>query len=696
MKIHAIKEGALFYVSDERGDLVPETEQGHGLYRKDTRFLGELRLLVNGESPALLGTHSEKSYVLSRTLTVETKDRGAVEIRRESFLYGGAFYERLAVTNYYLEHTVVELSLAMDADFQDMFLVRKYRTGEVGYRQAPVTDAPRSVTLRYVGKDALERRTTMRWDEEAVVDADGKRLVFALSLQPGQTGLVHLYAIPTIGAEAPPVVFSFDEALQKLDASYAEWRASNSAAASPDARFDRLFRRSLQDARMLMDDIGHGPIPVAGLPWFATPFGRDSLITSLFMLPLQPAHAVGTLRTLAAYQGAKRDPWRDEEPGKIMHEIRFGELANTGQSPFSPYYGGVDSTPLFLMLLVEYVRWSGDVSLVRELQPAVDAALEWIDARSAADEAGFLTYRQEASGGFPNQGWKDSANSLVHEDGRYAASPIALAEVQGYVYAAKNGLADVYAAMGDGARAERLRAEAMSLRTQFHRSFWMEQEGYYCVALDGEGRQVRSLTSNPGHLLLTGILDAPFARAVADRLLQDDLFSGCGIRTMSASSTGYYPMSYHNGSVWPHDNGMILLGMARQGCADQAMRVVSGLLQAAPQFPGDRLPELFCGYHAAETGGVVPYPATCSPQAWSGSTAFVMAQAMLGLVPDALAGTLSLRPALPAGTNELTVDRVAVGRGSLSVRLFRDAARPASVRAEILSNTTGLRTGLHT
>ncbi|HZG75984.1 MAG TPA: glycogen debranching N-terminal domain-containing protein, partial [Paenibacillus sp.] len=452
MTIHAIKEGALFYVGDERGDLVPETEQGHGLYREDTRFLSGLRLLVDGTAPVLLGAHTEKSYVLSRTLMTETKDRGATEIRRETFLYGGAFYERLAVTNYYLEHRQVELSLQVDADFQDMFLVRKYRTGEVGHLLAPVTDA-RSVTLRYVGKDELERRTTIRWDGEAAVSEDGKRLAFSFSLEPRQTAYVHLLAVPTIGAESPPAVFAFDEALQKLDASYAEWRARNSAAASSDASFDRLYRRSLQDLRMLMDDIGQGPIPVAGLPWFAVPFGRDSLITSLFMLLLHPSHAVGTLRTLAAYQGTRRDPRRDEEPGKIMHEIRFGELVRTGQSPFSPYYGGVDSTPLFLALLAEYVRWTGDTSLVRELQPAVDAALGWIDARSSADPAGFLTYAQEASGGFPNQGWKDSANSLVHDDGRYAASPIALAEVQGYVYAAKSGLADVYAAMGDDSRA---------------------------------------------------------------------------------------------------------------------------------------------------------------------------------------------------------------------------------------------------
>ncbi|TLS49110.1 amylo-alpha-1,6-glucosidase [Paenibacillus antri] len=688
----AIKEGPLFYVSDERGDLVPDTEQGHGLYWKDTRFLSRLQLSVDRERPALLGTDTSKSYVLSRTLMKETKDRGAIEIRRESFLYEGVFYERLAVTNYYLENNQVELSFLLDADFQDMFLVRKYRTGEVGHALEPFVER-RSVALRYLGKDDLHRRTTLAWDDEsAAVTESGKRVSFSFELEPRQTKSIHLYAIPAIGEQAAPSLYSFDEALQKLDASYAQWSASNSAAASSNDRFDRLFRRSLQDLRMLQDDIGHGAIPVAGLPWFATPFGRDSLITSLFMLPLHPSHAVGTLRTLAAYQGAKHDPWRDEEPGKIMHEIRFGELANTNQSPFSPYYGGVDSTPLFLILLVEYVRWTGDTSIVTELQASIDAALRWIDAHSASSESRFLTYRQEASEGFPNQGWKDSANSIVHRNGRYAASPIALAEVQGYVYAAKRGLSGIYEAMGDAERAGRLKSEAVRLREQFERCFWMEEEGFYCIALDQNGNQVRSLTSNPGHLLLTGILDASRAQAVARRLLEEDMFSGYGIRTMSTSSTGYYPMSYHNGSVWPHDNGMIVLGMARQGRSAEAMRVVSGLLQAARQFPGDRLPELFCGYDASASDGVVPYPTTCSPQAWSGATAFVMVQAMLGLDPDALAGTLRLRPVLPPELDELTVHNVTVGRGTISVRLARDAEDPAAIHADILSNTTGLTT----
>jgi len=691
MNNQVIKEGPLFYLCDELGDLVPEADVGHGLYWKDTRFLSRLQLRIDGETPALLGTHSNKSYVLTRTLMKETKDRGATEVRRESFIYEGVYYERLAVTNYYLEKNQVELTLHLDADFQDMFLVRKYRTGEVGHSLAPESSDGRSVTLRYVGKDVLDRRTTVAWDEEAAVSEDRKRVTFPLALEPQQTKLIHLYAIPTIGLQASPPLYSFAEALQKLDASYAQWSTSNASAASSNEGVDRLFQRSLQDLRMLADDIGHGPIPVAGLPWFATPFGRDSLITSLFMLPLHPSHAVGTLRTLAAYQGTKHDPWRDEEPGKIMHEIRFGELANTNQSPFSPYYGGVDSTPLFLMLIVEYVRWSGDTSIVTELQASIDAALQWIDAHSASNEARFLTYRQEASEGFPNQGWKDSANSIVHENGSYAKSPIALAEVQGYVYYAKNGLASIYEAMGGAERAERLKAEAQRMKEQFQRYFWMESEGFYCIALDAKLEQVKSIASNPGHLLLTGILDEPYAGIVAERLLRDDLFSGYGIRTMSTLAVGYYPMSYHNGSVWPHDNGMILLGMARRGYAGEAMRVVSGLLRVARQFAGDRLPELFCGYDAAETDAVVPYPTTCSPQAWSGATAFVMLQTMLGLVPDALAGTVTLRPALPAELDELTVHNVTVGQGGLSVRLVRDSKRPDAIRAEILSNTTGLR-----
>jgi len=690
MNNQVIKEGSIFYLCNDQGDLVPEMEQGHGLYLKDTRFLSELQLTINKEHPVLLGTHSNKSYLLSTTLMSETKDRGAIEVRRESFIYDGVLYERLAVTNYYPEMMQPELSLQFDADFQDMFIVRKYRTGEVGHSLEPLTEQ-QSVTLRYLGKDDKERRTRIQWDYEAVVSLENKQITFALALEPRQTKYILLHVIPTFDQQPLPMIYSFSEALQKLDASYQQWQSSNTSAASSNEHYNQLFNRSIQDLRMLMDNIGHGDIPVAGLPWFATPFGRDSLITSLFMLALHPSHAIGTLRTLAAYQGTKYDTWRDEEPGKIMHEIRFGELANTNQSPFSPYYGGVDSTPLFLILIVEYVRWSGDLSIVSELQSNIDAALHWIDTRSSSNDAHFLTYHQEASEGFPNQGWKDSSNSIVHEDGQYAKSPIALVEVQGYIYYAKNGLAAIYEAMGEAELAKKLRYEARELKEQFQHYYWLEQDSFYCIALDEAMKQVKSVTSNPGHLLMSDILDAPHTELVASRLVQDDLFNGYGIRTMSNQAAGYYPISYHNGSVWPHDNGMILLGLLRQGCSDEAMKVVSGMLQVSKQFAGYRLPELFSGYDRTETDSVVPYPTTCSPQAWAGATAFVMMQAMLGLVPDALAGKLSLCPALPDELNQLAVHNLSIGKGLLSLNLVRDPVDYRNINVEVISNTTGLQ-----
>lgn len=689
MNNHVIKEGSIFLLCNEQGDIVPESDTGHGLYLKDTRFLSNYKLYINKKSPQLLGSRSNKSYLLSTTLMEESKDRGAIEVIRETIIYDGVLYERLSVTNYYLDSNEVEISLSFDADFQDMFIVRKYREGKVGHTLDPIVEKG-AIAFRYVGIDEIKRTTYVTWDYEATISEDNKELSFQLELSPGQTKYINVNVVPLIGEKALPTLHTYTVALQELEESYSQWQKSNTTIESSNEHYNKLYDRSLQDLRMLMDDIGEGTFPVAGLPWFAASFGRDSIITSLFMLPLQPAHAIGTLRTLAAYQGTKYDAWCDEEPGKISHEIRFGELANSNQAPFSPYYGGVDSTPLFLILIVEYVRWSGDTSIVHELQTNIDAALDWIDTRSSTNDAHFLTYHQEASEGFPNQGWKDSSNSIIHENGQYAKSPIALVEVQGYIYAAKQGLADIYESMGETDRAKQLYAEAKRLKQQFQDRYWMEEHGFYCIALDENLEQVKSITSNPGHLLMTDIVDEQYRQIVATRLLEHDMFSGYGIRTMSNKASGYYPLSYHNGSVWPHDNGMILLGLLRNRYADDAMKVVSGIIKVSTQFDGYRLPELFCGYDLTETDKVIPYPTTCSPQAWAGATAFVMLQAMLGLIPNVLAGKIFISPCLPVELEYLTVHNLCIGRGTLSFTLKRDTNLAAKINIEIISNTTEL------
>ena len=682
-----IKEGDVFYLTDKGGDIAAEHDGGYGLYTKDTRFLSRMEVYIDGEKPALLSSASDKSYFASIRTMKERKDEGAIELQRERFIYDGVLYERMTVTNYFPKVAACELAVSFDADFQDMFLVRKYRTGEVG-RIIGRETGERHAAIRYEGADGMMRETVVQWDREAGrVEEDGT-ISFVLELEPKESVRICFAIMPLLAGQKAAVVLPFEEGLSRLEASYAAWDEETVSVTTDSELFNGLYRRGVQDLRMLMTDVGYGDTPVAGLPWFAVPFGRDSLITSLFMLPLRPKKVKGTLRTLAAYQGKARDAWRDEQPGKIMHEIRFGELVTTKQSPFSPYYGTVDSTPLFLALIGEYVRWTGDLTLAEELKPNMLRALEWID-RAVLAGAGFVTYHQEAEKGFPNQGWKDSSNSMVHASGEYAASPIALSEVQGYVYQAKKSLAPVFAAMGDTVLAERLEREAQELQASFERDFWMEREGFYAIALDKEQRQVESVTSNPGHLLLSGLPERSRAEQVAARLLAADMFGGYGIRTMSTEAAGYYPMSYHNGSVWPHDNAMILLGLSRLGFKREAGKVISGLLDASQHFEYQRLPELYCG-HGAELGEPVPYPSTCSPQAWSAGTAVAFVQAMLGLDPNVPAGEVRINPMLPEGIGELTVERLRIGAGELSLKVIRLADGPDEVSVEVLGNTTGL------
>lgn len=691
MSNKVIMEDSLFYVTDAYGNADQQQEAGHGLYMKDTRFLSHYQLRVNDELPQLLGSGSSESYMLTTLLKHEVKDVGAIELKRSSFIHDGVLHEQLLVTNYFLTSQSIKLTLQFDADFQDMFIVRRYRTGEVGER-LETAYRNNSLQLQYMGRDEQLRRTLVYWQGEPIVHQQEQMLEYQLSLAAGEHQLIELAIVPLLGETENPAaaasVASYSQALQSLTQSYNRWLMGNTRVTSSNSLFNALYERSLQDLRMLQIDIGHGRTTVAGLPWFATVFGRDSLITSLFMLPLHPSHALGTLRTLAAYQGKTDDPWRDEERGKIMHEIRFGELVQTGQSPFSPYYGGVDSTPLFLVLLVEYVKWSGDTSIVAELQSAIDAALDWIDRRSQSNPAGFLTYKQEAEQGFPNQGWKDSANSIVHQEGELAAAPIALIEVQGYICYAKQGLSEIYEALKQRERSEQLKRQAEQLANHIEQYFWLEEEQYFSIALDGELKPVRSITSNPGHLLLASMLQPRLAKKLGERLLAEDMFTGFGIRTMSSLSTGYYPMSYHNGSVWPHDNGMILLGCLRSGRFKEARMIVSGLLRTAAEVPEQRFPELFCGYSKHECDRLVPYPTTCSPQAWSAATAFVMLQSMLGLQVDLLQQKISLTPGLPLDIQELNVVGLTIGSGVLDIYVYIDQETDQT-KATILNNTTG-------
>ncbi|EGL16249.1 MULTISPECIES: amylo-alpha-1,6-glucosidase [unclassified Paenibacillus] len=691
MDYRVIKENNLFLITDVNGDINPET--GNGLYTSDTRFLSRFEIGINGEKPILLSSVADENYIAVIRLTNPHMERDgelilwreSVEIERKRFIYDGSLYETFRITSYYPKAVEFVFSVAMDADFTDMFVVRGFQYGEIGHKTGDSFSSNGRV-IKYRGADNVDRETRIRWQGPVhTVDGDG-RVHFPVKLNHGESCEIAFTVSPSIKGEQPRLHDPL-EAMAKLDASYAEWNGGSTGVRSDLPAFDKLYGRSVQDLRVLLTDVGHGPFPVAGLPLFAVPFGRDSLIAALQMLPLNPAIAKGTLLTMASYQGTKEDEWRDEQPGKIMHEIRYGELAGTNQVPFTPYYGTIDATPLFLLLAAEYFHWTEDTPLIEELMPHIEAALEWVDSYGDEDGDGFVEYVQKSSKGIANQGWKDSADSVVHADGEYAKAPIALVEVQGYVYQAKTRLAPLFRALGREAGAERLEAQAAELKERFERDFWMDDEQFYAIALDGAKSRVHSVTSNAGHILMSGIASEARAAAVAKRLVAADMFSGYGIRTMSTGAAGYNPMSYHDGSVWPHDNSLCLLGMSRSGYREEALTVMQGLLKASQAFEYARLPELFCGYDDS-LGYPVKYPVACSPQAWAAGTSLTFVQAMLGIVPDALKRRVTLKPALLPDMSELEVDRLRIGGGRLHLLLKRDA-RTGRVDVSVLGNDTG-------
>ncbi|HEY8496250.1 MAG TPA: glycogen debranching N-terminal domain-containing protein [Limnochordales bacterium] len=472
------------------------------------------------------------------------------------------------------------------------------------------------------------------------------------------------------GRSGPQPLPSLVAAWAQAEADEAAWRAGCAVWRTDSAEINAVLRQAERDLRMLLNDFGHGLMPVAGVPWYAVPFGRDSLITSLQTLPLRPELAAATLRTLASWQGRRRDPWRDEAPGKILHELRTGEIVRTNEVPFGPYFGTVDATPLFIILAGEYWRWTGDDDLIRELLPALKAAAAWMDTDGDLDGDGYVEYHRRHDGGLANQGWKDSGDGIVHRDGRLAEPPIALSEVQGYVYAARRHLADMLEAVGDAEGAAYQRERAARLKAAFDRDFWVEETGFYALALERDKRQVASVTTNPGHCLWSGIVPQERAARMAQVLLSPEMFSGYGIRTLSSSEHAYHPLSYHRGTVWPHDNSLIALGLARYGQGEAAARIAGGLFAAASFDPYRRLPELFSGYPATEDGPV-GYPVACVPQAWAAATPFMLLQAVLGLEVDAPGNRIFLSPHLPDGVNRVEVTNLRFGDRQLHITVER-------------------------
>jgi glycogen debranching enzyme len=680
LRPRTLKHGDTFAVFDHNGDAIGAPGSTDGIYHRDTRYLSHLYLTIDGQRPILLSsTVRDNNAMLTCDLTnPDLKDgdgkvsmqHDLIHIRRSRFLWNGACYERMAIRNFCDSTRRICVELSFGADFADLFEVRGAVRERRGEQRKPEL-ARDAVTLGYMGLDKQERRLGLRF-APMPTRLTGGQAVFELDVEPGRTQCIFMVLQCNPGPEEPPVAKGFFDGL--IDSRRALRRSASraTAVASSNEIFNEGIRRSVSDLYMLVTDTPQGPYPYAGIPWFSTVFGRDALITALETLWLDPAIACGVLNHLAVNQATEFDAKADAEPGKILHEVRYGEMAELGEVPFRRYYGSIDSTPLFVLLAGAYLERTGDIPTIQKLWPNIEAALGWIDHEGDRDGDGFVEYGRRTSEGLINQAWKDSHDSVFHADGTLAKGPIAIAEVQAYVYGAWRAAAAMARCLGHARREFELEAKADIMREQFDAHFFDAELGTYVLALDGDKKPCRVRSSNAGQTLLTGIALPERAEAVVRTLMNGSSFCGWGIRTIPATEARYNPMSYHNGSVWPHDNALIGAGFARYGFRREAARIFEGLFAASIYIDLRRQPELFCGFSRHPGSGPTFYPVACSPQAWAAAAPLSMIQSCLGLSFDPARLEVAFdRPLLPDFLNELTLRGLRIGGSSVDVALTR-------------------------
>jgi glycogen debranching enzyme len=708
-----IKDDDLFLVTDILGNisgcLTDDMNVSMGLFCNDTRFLSRLELQIEGRTPVLLSSTADKGFALSVLCTNPSLDGGArleppekaeaqasdkeqldpslsaplradtIGIAREMLL-NGALFEEIDVSNYSTQAVSFELSLSLDADFVDLFEVRGYHRGKKGQllRQVPSEDeiaAPENqeLTLAYQGLDGSLMESRIQFVERPPDYFQGNTAVWRLELASHETQKLAYRLQPFRDSHPSSNVKAAATLGQAMAAELMEqqhWSEQVTKIRSDKTMFNQVIERAEQDIYLLRQSFNQGSVLSAGVPWFSALFGRDSIIAASQILVLDPNVARQTLTILAHYQGTKEDEWRDEQPGKILHELRFGEMARCQEIPHTPYYGTVDATPLWLMLYAEYFAWTHDTETLDLLWQNALLAMEWIDIN--CQETGYLSYYRKSKRGLANQGWKDSGDCIVNRKGQLATGAIALCEVQAYVYAAKMRLSEIAHIQNRPDLENRWQREANELKTRFNRDFWMTEDDYCALALDGEGNQVNSITSNPGHCLHLGIFTPEKAYSVAERLGAPDMFNGWGIRTLSSASPAYNPMGYHVGSVWPHDNALIAMGLRSLGLTEQALELAQSLIDMTLKQSYHRPPELFCGYERKNDNAPVTYPVACSPQAWATGSIIQLLQMMVNLVPDARNNCLRIiDPALPESINQLSLHNLRVGSTLLSLEFER-------------------------
>lgn len=693
----ALIKGTTFFVSDRSGNLMPPGAPHIGLFREDTRYLSQIELLVNGHPPVVLSATTEGAYANRVELTVKGSAHGAgldipvntVFVHREQILESEGLHDILQLQNFHSEKARLVIEITYDADFMDIFQVRGIIRGKSGrYFEPLITDA--QMTFVYEGLDDRVRATALSFDPTPV-RISGRTVRWEFDLEP--RGIVRITS--TIVTQALPkhlLPSSFntspanppwmserekvEEHEERLHLGLTSWEQTCTRFKSSNEIFNTMLYTSLQDFYSLQIPEGREKTIAAGVPWFAALFGRDSLISSFQTLALNPTLARGTLRSLAACQGRVECADNDEQPGKILHELRCGEMTATGEVAFGRNYGSVDATPLFIILLSEYFQWTGDRELLEEMRPSLTAALNWLIEYGDMDGDGLIEYRRKTEKGLLNQGWKDSGDAMAHADGTLAQAPIALVEEQGYAADAFRRAASLMRLLADSEQADRLTECSSELMQKLEQSFWLEEDQYYAMALDRDKRPLAVMSSNPGHLLFTHTIQDRRARHVVTKLTGHGLFSGWGIRTLSEKERTYNPMSYHRGSVWPHDNSLIAFGMARYGYKQETSAIFSALFETSLHFREYRLPELFCGNQRHHRDEPVQYPVSCSPQAWASGTPIMILTALLGLEPDASNGDLRIvNPRLPEFLTFLEVRDLRVGNSRIDLDFLRQDDR---------------------
>ncbi|MCG6156169.1 amylo-alpha-1,6-glucosidase [Rubinisphaera margarita] len=673
-----LKHGDTFVVLDLLGDIARTGLGEQGLYHNGTRHLSHWEVLIDDRRPMLLNsTMKEDNSVLVVELTTPdvhhgeelVLPKGHLSASRSMVVDGSSLYEHLQLTNYSMQELELDIVYQFGADYRDIFEVRGVKRSKRG-ELLPCQVDTNAITLKYRGLDDVIRQTDIQFDGniQELVDSHCRMKV---KLAPGEQKVLHA-TISCQTGEARYPVRSHSQVVQGIDDYFVRSQQTRAQIVTSNEEFNEWIQRSTADLMMLTSETEYGNYPYAGVPWFSTPFGRDGLITALQTLWMEPSLSRGVLAFVAATQATEVDSFCESEPGKIFHEVRRGEMAELGEIPFRRYYGTVDATPLFIILAAYYYRRTGELSFIEQLWPNIERGLEWIDTYGDPDGDGFLEYMRQNDKGLKQQGWKDSDDSIFHADGRDAEGPITLSEVQGYVYEAKILASELAGMLGRTGRSQELTRQAEELKKKFNERFWVERLGTFAIALDGDKRPCEVRNSNVGHLLWSGIVDSRLAPRVAATLLDERSFNGWGIRTIAKGEARYNPMSYHNGSIWPHDTAICAAGLARYGFREECLRIVGGLFDAASYLEWSRLPELFCGFDRLSGHGPTRYPVACSPQAWAAGSLFMLLQSCLGLQFSPAGPQIRVdHPSLPPFLQWVSINNLRVGDAVVDLTLRR-------------------------